>query len=253
MVREITKLLAALQFLTVISVPWRRDVQAEQFGKSAGYFPLVGALIGGILVGFNYLFDLGLPPTVTRVLLLVILVILTGGLHLDGLADTCDGLGGYKSAARRRRIMRDSRIGGYGVIGIVLLLLVKYVALIQVPDELMVSTLILMPVASRWVMVYSVLTHPYARSSGLGTDLKKGTGWLQFLSATIIALAVAALSMRLVGLVILLVIWAVAFILSAWFNKVFAGLTGDNYGAINEISEAAGLLLVIPAVQLGFL
>jgi adenosylcobinamide-GDP ribazoletransferase len=250
MVREVTRLLAALQFLTVISVPWRREIQAAQLGKSAGFFPLVGAFIGGILVGLNYLFDLGLPPAVTRVLLLVILVVLTGGLHLDGLADTCDGLGGYRSVAERRRIMRDSRIGGYGVIGIVLLLLVKYIALIHIPDELMVSTLMLMPVASRWAVVYAIFTHPYARSSGLGKDIKKGTGWPQFTLATIIAVAAAALSLWPVGLAIWLIIGLVAFVLAAWFKKLFAGLTGDNYGAINEICEVGVLILIVLAVHI---
>jgi adenosylcobinamide-GDP ribazoletransferase len=228
-------------------------VQGKQVGKSAGYFPMVGAFLGGVLVGFNSLFNLGLPPSVTRALLLVVEVILTGGLHLDGLADTCDGLGGYKSVEERHRIMRDSRIGGYGVIGIALLLLVKYVCLIHVPEELIVSTLILMPVAGRWGVVFAVFAFPYARSSGLGTELKKGTHWLQFTLATIFTGAVAVLLMRLVGVAVLLLVGVVVLISSLIFKKVFAGLTGDNYGAINEISEASVLILVLLAVQLVFL
>jgi len=248
-----SRFLAALHFLTIIAIPWRRDAQETQIGRCAGYFPAVGLAIGLILAGLNWLLGLGLPPAIVNALLLVALVVLTGGLHLDGLADTCDGLGGYKTVEERRLIMRDSRVGGFGVIGIVLILLVKYVSLNSIPGTLMTASLVLMPVAGRWAMTYAIFAYPYARPSGLGKAFKEGTGWPGLTLATIVAVAAAALSLKLVGLVILAIVLIITIVLAAYFKKTFGGLTGDNYGAINEMSEVSVLILVNMFVHLGLL
>ena len=248
-----SRFLAALHFLTILAIPWRRDAQETQIGRGAGYFPVVGIIIGLILAGLNWLLSLGLPPAIVNVLLLVILVVLTGGLHLDGLADTCDGLGGYKAVEERRRIMRDSRVGGFGVIGIALILLVKYVSLNSIPGTLITASLVLMPVAGRWAMTYAIFTYPYARPSGLGKAFKEGTGWLGLILATVVTLAVATFAMKLVGLAILAIVLIATIVLAAYFKKTFNGLTGDNYGAINETSEVSVLILVNMFVHSGLL
>ena len=121
------KFLAALQFLTTIPLPWRREVRPEDLGRSIGYFPLVGLIIGLILAGLNWLFSFILPPAVVNGLLIVSLAIISGALHLDGLVDTCDAIAGHKTTEDRWQIMHDSRAGGFGIVGVVLLLLVKYV------------------------------------------------------------------------------------------------------------------------------
>lgn len=236
-------LFAALQFLTII--PVKRRFSPEEIGRSTGYFPVVGIFIGLVLAGLNYLLSLFLPPAVVNILLVVSLVVLSGALHLDGLVDTCDGLASHKTPEERWQVMHDSRAGGFGIVGVVLLLLVKYISLNSVPQGLMMTTLILLPVVSRWAMVYAVFAYPYARPSGLGKVFKQGTGWPQLAIATLIALAVAAALFQLAGLVIMLAIWVIVVAAATYLKRKFAGLTGDTYGAINEAAEVCVLILVI--------
>ena len=95
------KLLAAIQFLTMLPIPWRHKVNAEELARSTGYFPVVGLIIVLILVGLNWLLNLILPSVVVNALLLVSLAIITGVIHLDGFIDTCDGTAGHKTAEDR--------------------------------------------------------------------------------------------------------------------------------------------------------
>lgn len=245
--------LAALRFLTIIRVPWRREATPEELGRSLVYFPVVGILIGLLLTGLGWVLGLILPAAVVKVLLIVSLVIITGALHLDGLADTCDGIAGHKPVEARLQIMHQGRIGGFGAVGVSLLLLVKYVLLNSVPESLLLLTLVLMPLVSRWAMVYAVFAYPYARPSGLGKVFKQAASWQRFSLATAITI-VAAMGLTalagsaysyLAGLAIMLGTLIIVVVAAAYFRRKFAGLTGDTYGAINEIAEAGVLLLVV--------
>lgn len=235
-------LLAALQFLSVI--PVKRSFSAEQVGRSAGYFPVVGIIIGVILAGLNYLLSLVLPSSVVNALMVVSLVMLSGGLHLEGLADTCDGLAKHGTPDEKREVMHDSHVGGLGVIGVALILLVKYISLNSLPQSLLVFTLATTPVISRWTMVYAIFAYPYARASGLGKAFKQGTGWWQLLLATLVALIMAAALLKLAGLFILFVLWLLTMAMAIYFKRNFAGLTGDTYGAINEVAESAVFIIL---------
>ena len=248
-----SRFLAALQFLTIIRLPWRRDVQLEELGRSTGYFPVIGLIIGLILVGLNWLFGLVLPSAVATALLIVSLAVISGALHLDGFVDTCDGIAGHKTVEARWKVMRDSRVGGFGIVGVVLLLLVKYVSLSSIPELLLLTTLVLMPVVSRWAMAYAIFVYPYARPSGLGKAFKQGTSWPRFTMATIITVAVAVVLAQLVGLGIMFLIWVITVALAAYFKSKFSGLTGDNYGAINEVAEVAVLILINLLAQVGLI
>ena len=237
---------AAWQFLTSIPLPGRREVSPEQLGRATAYFPVVGLIIGAILAGLNWLLNQILPAAVVNTLLIVVLVVITGALHLDGFVDTCDGIAGHKSAEERWQVMRDSRAGAFGIVGVVLLLLVKYVSLNSIPEVFMTANLLFMPVVSRWAMVYAVFAYPYARPSGLGTAFKQKTRWPQFTAATIITLVIAAALFTLfslTGLLVMFGIWIVTVILSFYLKHKFAGLTGDTYGAINEVAEVVALIL----------
>lgn len=245
------KFLAALQFLTIIPLPWRCEISPEDLGRSTGYFPVVGVIIGLILAGLNWLFGLFLPLAVINVLLIVFLAVISGALHLDGFVDTCDGIAGHKTPEARWQVMSDSRAGGFGIVGVALLLLVKYVALNNVPETLLMATLVLMPVVSRWAMVYAIFAYPYAKPSGLGKVFKQGTSWPSLVMATLIALAVVAVVARLAGLITMLSIWVIVMAMASYLKRKFAGLTGDNYGAINEVAEVGVLILVILLVELG--
>ena len=238
------RFLVALRFLTIIPMPLRREVSAEEIGRSIGYFPVVGVVIGLILAAINWLLGLLLPPAVVNVLLIVSLIVLTGALHLDGVADTCDGIGGHKSAEARWQAMQDSRAGGFGIVGVSGLLLVKYVSLNSVPETLVMATLLLMPVLSRWTMVFALFSYPYAKPSGLGKAFKQEANWQKLLPATVVALAVATILFRLAGLAIMAGVWVIVAALAAYLKRRFSGLTGDTYGAINEVAEVGVLILV---------
>jgi adenosylcobinamide-GDP ribazoletransferase len=235
-------LLAALQFLTII--PVKRRFSAGQLGRSTVYFPVVGIIIGLILAALNYLLSLVLPSSVVNALLVVSLVVLSGGLHLDGLADTCDGLAKRGTPAERRRVMHDSRVGGLGVIGIALILLVKYVSLNSLPPSLMMFSLIIAPVISRWAMAYAIFAYPYGRASGLGKVFKQATGWQELVIATIVALVVAAGLLKFAGLVSLFMLWLLTMAVAVYLRGRFARLTGDAYGAINEVAESAVFIML---------
>lgn len=241
--------LAAIQFLTSIPIPGKRELSPETLGRATAWFPVVGLIIGLVLAGLNWLLLLILPPALVNALLIAALVILTGALHLDGLADTCDGIAGHKTVEERWKVMHDSRTGAFGVVGIVLILLVKYVTLNNIPPVFMTVVLILMPVVSRWAMVYAIYVYRYARPSGLGTAFKQATRWPQFTAATIITLAVSAALMpwfSMTGLLIIFSIFIITTALAFYFRYKFAGLTGDTYGAINELAEVMILVFAIP-------
>ncbi|MCK4862807.1 MAG: adenosylcobinamide-GDP ribazoletransferase [Dehalococcoidales bacterium] len=241
--------LAAIQFLTSIPIPGKRELSPETLGRATAWFPVVGLIIGLVLAGLNWLLLLILPPALVNTLLIAALVILTGALHLDGLADTCDGIAGHKTVEERWKVMHDSRTGAFGVVGIVLILLVKYVTLNNIPPVFMTVVLILMPVVSRWAMVYAIYVYRYARPSGLGTAFKQATRWPQFVAATIITLAVSVALMPWFSMTGLLIIFSILIITTAlafYFRYKFAGLTGDTYGAINELAEMMILVLAIP-------
>jgi len=238
--------LAALRFLTILPISRRRAVPPQELARSTGYFPLVGIIIGLILAGSYWLLQFILPLSVITALLLVGMAVLSGGLHLDGFVDTFtfDGIGGHKTVEARWQVMHDSRAGAFGIVSVFFLLLVKYFSLASVPQTVIMPTLVLMPVLSRWAMVYALSAYPYAKASGLGTAFKEGVNWRRFLVATSIALAVVIPFFRLAGLVIMLGVWLITLAMAFYLRRKFSGLTGDTYGAINEVTEVTVLIMV---------
>jgi adenosylcobinamide-GDP ribazoletransferase len=234
---------AALQFLTIFPTPLRHRVTARTSGQSLTYFPLVGLILGAILLGLYYGLSLILPPAVVTALLIIALIILTGAHHLDGFIDTCDGVFAGKSKKERLDIMSDTKVGAFGIVSVVLLLLLKYASLFSVSAIL--PALLLMPTLSRWTMVSIIFTFPYAKSSGMGLPFKQGATWQRLTIATVIALIVAVVLLRWWGLALMTVLWLIAFGTAGYFRSRLGGLTGDNYGAINELSEVLVLLLII--------
>jgi adenosylcobinamide-GDP ribazoletransferase len=140
--------------------------------------------------------------------------------------------------------MHDSRAGAFGIVGAVLLLLVKYASLNSVPENLMMATLILMPIVSRWAMVYTVFAYPSAKPTGLGKTFKQEASWQRFTIATLTTLAAVTILTQLAGLVIMISIWVIVVGMAAYLKRKFSGLTGDTYGAINETAEVCVLILV---------
>lgn len=233
---------AALQFLTIFPTPLRHKVEDNVLGQSLPYFPLVGLILGAILLGLQYGLNFISPPLVTNALVITALVILTGAHHLDGLIDTCDGVFAGKTVKQRLSKMADTRVGTFGIAGAILVLLLKYASLSAVP---MLPALLLMPTLSRWGMVVAIFTFPYARASGMGLAFKQGATWQRLAIATAIALVASVALLAWKGLVLLVAVCACAFGAAVYFNYRLRGLTGDTYGAINELTEVSVLLLLI--------
>ena len=235
-------LLAALQFLTIL--PVKRNFTNAQMGRATAYFPVIGLIIGAILLGLHYLLDFLLPGGVVNALLLATLVILSGGLHLDGLADTIDGLAGHRTPERRLEIMHDSRIGGIGAVGLFMVLIIEYVALNSIPGKWMPFSLLLAPTVSRWAMVNSIFAYPYARPEGLGKAFKQGVSQRELLIASLVTLALAVILFQWAGLVIIATVFIIINGAALYFKRQLGGLTGDTYGAINEIALITVLLTI---------
>jgi adenosylcobinamide-GDP ribazoletransferase len=233
----------ALQFLTIFPTPLKHKVLHETSGQSLPYFPLVGLILGTLLFGLHYSLSLILPSAIIPVLLIGTLAVLTGTQSLDGFVDTCDGVFAGKSRKERLAIMSDTKIGAFGIVGVVLLLMLKYVSLLSV--SMILPALLLMPALSRWVMVFMIFAFPYAKKSGMGLPFKLGATWQRLAVATIITLVVSVFLLRWWGLALMFTVWLIAFGVASYFRSRLGGLTGDNYGAINEISEVLVLLLVI--------
>jgi adenosylcobinamide-GDP ribazoletransferase len=235
----------ALQFLTIIRIRKKLEVTAEQLAGSMAYFPLAGLVIGIILAGTRAVLASFLPQSIADVLVIATLAILTGSLHLDGFADVVDGLAGGRNKERILAIMKDSRIGSFAVVGLVLLLLVKTVALIEVPADVKTKALIAVPVLGRWATVQLASFFEYARS-GPGTARAFATfaGMLEYGIATVVTALVVVGLFLLKGVVILIIVAATVGVIGLFFKRRIGGVTGDVMGAACELSEVVTLIVV---------
>jgi adenosylcobinamide-GDP ribazoletransferase len=238
-------ILVAFRFLTILPVPLPRQVPEKAMGRAVAWYPLVGLVIGGLLAGADRLLGPVFPVGLRSALVLAGWVALTGALHLDGFMDCCDALLAPRSPEERLEILRDVHAGSFAVAGAVLLLLVKYVALSGLEGWLRTAVLIGAPVLGRWAMALAVVGYPYARPGpGLGRLVKEGAGRQELAIATVVAAGGVLVAWRWLGLIALpLTAGLVALVARAIMARI-PGLTGDAYGAINEVVEAAVLVVV---------
>jgi adenosylcobinamide-GDP ribazoletransferase len=245
MIREFA---VAIAFLTRLPVLSRMAFDANDVGRSARWFPLIGLLIGGCLVAALQLFTLVFPALLTAFLIAVIDALLTGALHLDGLADTADGFGGGRLREDVLRIMRDHAIGSYGSVALVLVIAVKATALAAMIDRHQAASwLALMPMLGRWSVVLLSGTQPYARRSDKdgappGGSVSDFVGRVELVVASATALPIAFALVRWRGLAAALLVLAVSGIWGWYCRRRIGGITGDTLGASVEISEALVLL-----------
>ncbi|MBI3979880.1 MAG: adenosylcobinamide-GDP ribazoletransferase [Chloroflexi bacterium] len=238
-------MLWAFRFLTVLPLPVRREATPDEWGRGQVAFPIVGLAIGLILVGLDAALGRVWPPVVVNGLLILAAVLLTGGLHQDGLMDSCDGLFAPRSPKERLEIMRDSRVGSFGVLGLVLVVLLKYGALMGLPPAQRVPALLLAPTLGRWTMVAALRGFPYARPVGLGAAYKAAATTGRLALATLVAAATAAAIAGALGLAVLGLAAVWTFLAGRWVLRRIPGLTGDTYGAINETVETVVLLAMV--------
>lgn len=237
--------LTALRFLTALPLPEESpEAPLDRFGQSLAFFPLVGALLGLTLAGLDVALRLAFPVSAVNGLLLLAGALLTGGLHLDGLADACDGLFARVDPERRLEILRDSRVGGYGAAGVACLLVVQYGALSGLPLDHRGQALVLASLLSRWAMVVAIAGFPYARTEGLGKAFKEHAGLGAEVTAFISAFAGAFLLMGEIGGLVALADVVATQLLARWTLTRIPGLTGDLYGAIGVTVETLTLVLL---------
>lgn len=235
--------LVAVHFLTTIPVATRRIFTPTQLGASLAYYPLVGSVIGVLLVVVSRVLSLVFDAHIVAALTLTAWALVTGGLHLDGLMDACDGLFAHRPADERLRIMRDVHVGAWGALGGALLLITKFAALsalLAQPNAM--TALLLAPTLARWALTLSVVAFPYGRAEGWGQTLKEQAGPRQLLLATIGAFAITLLIQPTVGMTAFALVLLVTFMLARFALDRLPGLTGDVYGMIAEICEVVVLL-----------
>jgi len=240
-------LLTAFQFLTTFPAVIRRAFTAQELGRAVGYFPVVGLALGGVLYGLETGLGLIFPAQVVAVFVLAAWLLLTRALHFDGFLDSCDGLFGGFTPERRLEIMRDSRVGAFGVAGGGLLLLTKYAAILSLPD---LSGLLLAPVLGRWTLSMAIFAFPYAREKGLGRDMKDNVRWPQGTLATVVAGLAAWFVAGCTGLLAFVLTGIVLWLGATFILRRIPGLTGDSYGALCELAELSVLLFFTVGINL---
>jgi adenosylcobinamide-GDP ribazoletransferase len=238
----VTAFFAALQFLTLFPWPKRMERSADEVGRATIFFPVIGLLLGSILVAVNFLLASFSNAALLSVLLVAILALLTGGLHLDGLGDTFDGLGASSDRERALRIMDDSYTGAFGLIAIVLVLFFKIHA-IESLDLERSRALLAAPILGRWAMVLLGYRSKAAKA-GLGSTFMDHLSSTHFFLATIVTLLSVTAILRGIGVAI--IVWVAIFTMASktFFHRRLGGLTGDTFGAVEELSETSVLVFL---------
>jgi adenosylcobinamide-GDP ribazoletransferase len=233
---------AAFAFLTRLPV-WSGPLRDEDLGRSVTFFPIVGLVLGLVLTGAGSLLAGALSPTLGAVGLVAVLAALTGGLHLDGVADVFDALGGGRGDRQRMLdIMKDSRIGAHGAAALVLVLLAKVLAASEVLARRDLPGLLAFPAIARWAVTPAIVFHPYARAEGTGRAFSGAARAWEVVGATaLLALALFALGPRL--LVPAAGALAAATVFALWLRRRLGGLPGDVFGASIELAEVVALAL----------
>ena len=244
----------AWHFLTIIPLGNASQVQSSprELASSMQWYPTVGLLIGGTLVSGDTIFGMAFSPDVTALLIVCVLVVLTGGLHQDGLADTIDGLSKRGSPAERLAVMKDGSIGALGATGLLLALGLRFAGILHLPAPDRLLLLLCMPVIGRWAMVVATFgsSHAWA-NGGLASDFFHelrlrdvlwATAWTGVLLCGTLGWQAAGLLLGLGAVVARGMVFAC--------SRVFGGITGDVLGAINEVTEILFLLAAPPVLML---
>ncbi len=257
---ELRLFLVALQFLTRVPVPAAVGFQPEWLQASARHFPGVGLLVGSAGALVLWAAAHVWPAWVAVLLSMAATVWMTGGFHEDGLADTCDGLGGAVSRDRALEIMKDSRLGSYGVLGLFFVLAMKAAALHGLATRDLLAALMALPLAHVWSRAAAVLLLrllPYAgdvehaKAKPLAQQLD-GLGLAVALMWAVVAGVAAAVFIHAAALAVAAVaVLAVGLWMARWLHRRLGGFTGDTLGATQQFSELVVYLAVLAALAAG--
>lgn len=284
-----TPFFIALQFLTRLKIVNQTEWSMEAFGKSVGTFPFVGLIIGIFLTLIYFIFSQFLSPMPLMLIIVISEFLFTGGLHADGLMDTSDGLFSGREREKKLEIMKDSRVGSFGVVAFVFITLLKWQLLTAIPiPEFIPIILVMMPLMSRYTLILSIRSYPYARKSGMGQAFavyapKQVITWstistfcmpiiicllLSLLYAIALGItsilsipfipyniAIFGLAYALVGLMeinifSMIVSYIINRIINHYIVKQLGGTTGDTYGFVVEVTEVLLILVYIITLTL---
>lgn len=240
------RFIVALQFLTIISYDKDLKIAEEDLGKSMLYFPLVGLFIGACLVFLNQVLSSLLPLNVVNGLIITFLVLFSGSMHLDALSDTIDGVASVGNKTEKLRIMKEGNIGAMGVVGIIIILMLKYLTLNALPQNLKCQSLLIMPMMARWSQVTVAYISNYAGlKKGLGFPFTTHVTLFIFILTTLVAFLFSYLLFLEKGILIAGLILLMCFPYRRFFKRTLGGVTGDILGAISEIVEVTVLIMIL--------
>jgi adenosylcobinamide-GDP ribazoletransferase len=234
--------LLAVQFLTTLPLKII-NFSDKKMAWALVYFPLVGLFLGSILLGLNTLLSsLGISSAVVNIILVIVLIILTGGMHLDGLADTADAFLSGKAKKEMLEIMRDSHIGVMGVLALISIILLKVGLLSSLNVAAKPAALMLMCILSRWSVVLIIYLFPYARQEGKAKLFIQGMNFKIFILSTITVIICSFWVWQIQGLIALFIVVLSAYVIGKFVSRKIGGATGDTLGATIELMEIATLL-----------
>ncbi len=242
----INRIMLAIQFLTIIPAP-AAMVSKEAYHRVMGWFPIVGLLVGTFSAMVYWVSVQVLPLEIAVILVLITQFIITGGLHHDGLADTFDGCMSGRNLQRKLEIMKDSRLGTHGAVILLFIIILKFTALLLMPDTSRILIIILTPAVGRFALVMGAWRSTYARHEGLGNL------FIGVISTKDMMTALILLLMCLIiypGAYLSLVIVVPGIILCKKVTtKILTGMTGDTLGALNEISETLFMIAMLMLIN----
>ena len=241
--RHLKAIFSAIGFLTIIPIKNQTITPT-----TTAYFPIAGLFLGAILILLNFILSqFMLPHIIITALLLVVYIILTGGLHIDGLSDTVDGIAASdKDKAEILAMMSDSHIGAEGVIAIVCDTLLKFALLYIIPNKVFQNVLLTFPTISRWAMVISMLVSHPAKDTGVGKLFIESTNLLNSIIASLICIAISIFVFpTVITLIIIGTTGLVTICVTKFFARKVGGMTGDTIGAVNELVEIVSLMIFV--------
>jgi len=248
--KAIKRLVLMLQFFTSIPIKLKLSANDEDFGKGLVFAPFVGLIIGAILASASYVLLFIFPRPMVAAIAVVLYIIITGGLHLDGLGDTFDGIFSNRSKERILEIMRDSRVGTNSVLAVVSVLLLDYVALSQINSTYFLRIILLMPVAGRIGSIIGAAVSKYARQGeGLGKSFIEYCGKKEMFWGLIIYIVISLLAFDYKLWIVLLVTPISAFLFVKGLSRKIGGATGDVLGAVCELNQC--IFVVVACAILG--
>ncbi|MBI5236270.1 MAG: adenosylcobinamide-GDP ribazoletransferase [Deltaproteobacteria bacterium] len=242
------RLILAIQFLTIVPIKKGLAPDKGDLARSMAFFPVVGAMQGGILAAIDYGLSGILPQTVVSAILLAALALINNGLHLDGFADTVDGLAGGNTPDERLRIMRDSSVGALAVVALILLILIKFLSINEMNGSSRTAVIFIFPVIGKWCMVLLSCLAPPAREDGLGASFTANS-YSTFVVATGLTVAASWLLLGLGSLAVIGVMAVWTYLIAIFFKRKLGGITGDVFGFHSELSEGLTLIFFLTALR----